>query len=48
MCLECETKKPCLLSVEVKNSWSYTFMPPYVFMTYYLIKHGDTVLPSSG
>jgi hypothetical protein len=24
---------------EVKNTWSYTFIPPYVFMAWHLIKH---------
>jgi hypothetical protein len=27
-------------SVEVRNAWSYTSTPPYVFMTWYLVKHG--------
>ena len=48
MCLECETKNSSLLCAEVKNSRSYTLMPPYIFMTYYSIKDGDTVLPSCG
>jgi hypothetical protein len=25
-------------SVEVKNAWIYTSTPPYVFMTWYLVK----------
>jgi len=28
-------------SAEVKNAWSYTFTPPYAFIAWYLIKHGD-------
>jgi hypothetical protein len=27
-----------LSSAEVKNAWSYTATPPYVFMAWYLIK----------
>jgi len=26
---------------EVKNAWSYTFMPPYVFMAWCMVKHRD-------
>jgi hypothetical protein len=26
-------------SAEVKNAWSYTSTPPYVFMAWYLLKH---------
>jgi hypothetical protein len=26
-------------NVEVKNVWSYTFTPQYVFMAWYLVKH---------
>jgi hypothetical protein len=28
-------------SAEVKNSCSYTYSPPYVFMAWYLVKHKD-------
>jgi hypothetical protein len=28
-------------SAEVKNTWSYTSTPRYVFMTWCLVKHGD-------
>jgi hypothetical protein len=28
-------------SAEVKNTWSYTSTPPYVFMSWYLVKHTD-------
>jgi hypothetical protein len=28
-------------SVEVKNAWSYTSTPQYVFMEWYLVKHKD-------
>jgi len=27
-------------STEVRNAWSYTSTPPYVFMTRCLVKHG--------
>jgi hypothetical protein len=27
-------------STKVKNVWSYSFTIPYIFMAYYLIKHG--------
>jgi hypothetical protein len=29
-------------SAEVKNAWSYTFTPPYIFTESYLIKHRYT------
>jgi hypothetical protein len=29
---------------EVKNAWSYTYTPPYVFMARYLIKNGELLL----
>jgi hypothetical protein len=32
---------PPLSSAELKNAWSYTSTPPYVFMARYLIKQGD-------
>jgi hypothetical protein len=33
-------------SAEVKNVWSYTFTPPYLFMVWYLVKHRDNfILP---
>jgi hypothetical protein len=28
-------------SAEVKNAWSYTSTPPYVFMAWCLVKHRD-------
>jgi len=28
-------------SAEIKNAWSYTSTPPYVFMVWYLVKHRD-------
>jgi len=28
-------------SADVKNSWSYTFTPPYVFIAWYLVKQRD-------
>jgi hypothetical protein len=38
-------------STEVKNEWSYTFTPQYVFMAWCLVKHRDnftfTILPLS-
>jgi hypothetical protein len=30
-------------SAEVKNTWSYTFTPQYVFMAWCLVKHTDNV-----
>jgi hypothetical protein len=30
-----------IYSFVVKNTWSYTSTPPYVYMELYLIKHGD-------
>jgi hypothetical protein len=30
-----------LPSVEVKNAWSYTSTPQYVFMVWYFVKHSD-------
>jgi hypothetical protein len=29
------------LNAEVKNMWSYTSIPTYVFMTWYTVKHSD-------
>jgi hypothetical protein len=29
-------------SAEVKNAWSYTSTPQYVFMAWYLVKHRDS------
>jgi hypothetical protein len=28
-------------SADVKNAWSYTSTPQYVFMSWYLVKHKD-------
>jgi hypothetical protein len=36
---EADTSPPP--STEVKNAWSYTSMPQYVFMAWYLVKHKD-------
>jgi hypothetical protein len=40
-----------LSSVEVKNAWRHTSTPQYVFMAWYLVKHGDnftfTCLPET-
>jgi len=30
-----------LSSTKIKNAWSYTIALPYVFMEWYLVKHGD-------
>jgi len=30
-----------LASVEVKNAWSYASSPPYVFMSWCLVKYKD-------
>jgi hypothetical protein len=35
---ECEDDHPCPTSAEVKNVWSYTSTPPYVFMAWCLVK----------
>jgi urea transporter len=29
------------LTAEVKNAWSYTITPPFIFTTWCLIKHRD-------
>jgi hypothetical protein len=29
-------------TAEVKNAWSYTSTPPYVFMAWYLVKYGNS------
>jgi hypothetical protein len=36
-----ETDHSPTSSAEVKNAWSYTSTPSYVFMTWYLVKHTD-------
>jgi hypothetical protein len=33
-------------SAEVKNAWSCTSFPQYVFMAWYLVNHRDFTLPS--
>jgi len=30
-------------TAEVKNTWSYTATPPYVFIEWYLVKHKDNL-----
>jgi hypothetical protein len=30
------------INTKVKNAWSYTSIPPYVFMAWYLIKFRNT------
>jgi len=30
------------LSADVKNAWSYTSTPPYVFVAWYMVKYRDT------
>jgi hypothetical protein len=37
--LEADHSSPS--SADVKNAWSYTFTPQYVFMAWCLVKHGD-------
>jgi hypothetical protein len=39
--LECEADPSHPSSAEVKNAWSYTFTPPYIFMPLCLVKHRD-------
>jgi len=34
-------------SAEIKNAWSYTSTPPYVFMAWYLISKGTSYLVKS-
>jgi hypothetical protein len=36
---EADHSPPC--SAEVKNAWSYTFTPPYVFMAWNFVKQRD-------
>jgi hypothetical protein len=31
-------------SAEVKNAWTYTFTPPYVFMAWYFVNRRDNVI----
>jgi hypothetical protein len=38
----CETNHSPPSSVEVKNEWSYTSTPQYVFMAWYFVKHRHT------
>jgi hypothetical protein len=38
---ESETDHSPPSSVEVKNKWSYTYTPQYVFMVWCIIKHRD-------
>jgi hypothetical protein len=39
-----EAEHPPLSSAEVKNAWSYTFTPQYVFMARCLVKHRDNFI----
>jgi hypothetical protein len=39
--LGCEADHSPLSSAEVKNVWSYTSTPQYVFMAWCLVKHRD-------
>jgi len=36
-----ETDHSLPYSAKVKNAWSYTFTPQYVFMAWCLVKHRD-------
>jgi hypothetical protein len=37
----CEADHSPPPSAEVRNAWSYTPIPPYVFMAWYVVKHRD-------
>jgi hypothetical protein len=37
----CEADNSPPSGVEVKNAWSYTFIPPYVFMAWCFVKDRD-------
>jgi hypothetical protein len=37
----CEADHPSLSSDDVKNAWSYTSTPPFIFMMWCLVKHRD-------
>jgi hypothetical protein len=39
--LGCEADHSPPSSARVKNAWSYTFIPQYVFMVWCLVKHRD-------
>jgi hypothetical protein len=34
-----EADNPCPSSAKVKNAWSYTSTPPYIFMVWCLVKN---------
>jgi hypothetical protein len=36
-----EAEHPPPFSAEIKNAWSYSWTPPYVFMAWYLVKPTD-------
>jgi hypothetical protein len=36
---EADHSSSCI--AKVKNVWLYTFTPPFVFMVWYLVKHGN-------
>jgi hypothetical protein len=36
-----EADHPAPANAEVHNEWNYTSIPPYVFMTWYLVKHRE-------
>jgi hypothetical protein len=40
-CPRCEADYSAPSSAEVKNAWSYTSTPQYVFMAWCLVKHRD-------
>jgi hypothetical protein len=40
----CQADHSLQSSAEVKNMWCYTPIPPYVFMSWWLIKHRDKLI----
>jgi hypothetical protein len=38
---ECKDGHSSPCTAKVKNAWSYTYTPPYVFMAWYLVKPRD-------
>jgi hypothetical protein len=41
---ECEANNSPLCTAEIKNEWSCTSIPSYVFMVWYLVKHRDNFI----
>jgi hypothetical protein len=46
MRLECEADHSPPFRIEIWNMWSYTFIPPWVLMSWSLIKHRDNFSPT--